>query len=259
VASWPPGYGREIHDRLDSTNAEALRRAVGGERGPTWILAREQTAGRGRRGRAWASPQGAFSASLLLRPPTAPEAALRSFTAALALLDAAATFVPAARLSLKWPNDVLLDGRKLAGILLESQATPDAAVALVIGVGVNLDLPPDASALEEGALAPISLAAAAPEAPPGPEAFLDALAPAFHAWEKRLVAEGFAPVREAWLARAARLGEPVTARLPGREVTGLFETIDPTGALVLATPEGRVTLPAAEVHFPDEPRHAARD
>lgn len=259
MASWPPGYGREIHDRLDSTNAEALRRAARGERGPMWILAREQTAGRGRRGRAWASPAGAFSASVLLRPPTAPEAALRSFTAALALHEAAAAFVPAARLSLKWPNDVLLDGRKLAGILLESQAMPDGSMALVVGVGVNLDMAPDGAALGEGALAPISLAAATPEAPPGAEAFLDTLAPAFHPWEKRLVAEGFAPIREAWLARAARLGEPVTARLPGREVSGVFETIDPTGALVLAAPGGRVTLPAAEVHFPHEPRHAARD
>ena len=259
MASWPPGVGREIHDRLDSTNAEGLRRAALGERGPVWILAREQTAGRGRRGRAWASPEGAFAASLMLRPPTAPEAALRSFTMALALHDAAAAFVPAGRLSLKWPNDVLLDGRKLAGILLESQTAPDGGVALVIGVGVNLALPPDGAALEAGALAPISLAAAAPEAPPTPEAFLDVLAPAFHAWDKRLVAEGFGPVREAWLARAARLGEPIIARLPDREVNGLFETVDPAGALVLATEAGRVTLPAAEVHFPQEPRHASRD
>lgn len=257
MAPWPPAVGREVHAELDSTNAEALRRAARGEPGPLWILAHNQTAARGRRGRRWAMPPGNFAASLLMRPAGRPaEAALRSFAAALALQDAlaAATGRPE-RFALKWPNDVLLDGAKLAGILLEAGGTP---MALALGVGVNLAAAPEAAALELGAMPPVSLRAATGVAI-APEAFLDLLAPAFAAWEARLTAEGFAPLRAAWLTRAARLGEPILARLPGREVAGRFETIDPTGALVLGTPQGRVVLPAAEIHFAAEPAHAARN
>lgn len=257
--AWPDGYGRTILERTDSTNAEALRRAAAGEAGPVWLLARSQTAARGRRGRAWASPEGAFAASLLMRPGGTPgAAALRSFVAALATHDAlAAVAGQPGRLALKWPNDVLLDGRKLAGILLETGGAPGGPMALVIGIGVNLAAAPDAAALEPGATPPTSLAAAGVAI--APEPFLDLLAAAFANWEGRLAAEGFAPVRAAWLARAARLGEPIEARLPGRSVSGRFETIDDSGALVIATAAGRETLPAAEVHFPGEPAHASRD
>jgi BirA family biotin operon repressor/biotin-[acetyl-CoA-carboxylase] ligase len=256
----PAGAGREIHDRLDSTNAEALRRAAAGAPAPLWVLARAQTAARGRRGRPWAMPPGAFAASLLLRPEGRPaEGALRSFVAALGLWEAlaAATGAPE-RFALKWPNDVLLDGGKLAGILLETDAPPGGPLALVVGFGVNLGAAPPAAALEAGALAPVSLRAAT-GVDLAPEALLDRLAPAVARWEARLVTEGFAPVRAAWLDRAARLGAPVLARTPGRVVEGRFETIDATGALVLATASGRVVLPAAEVHFAEEPAHAARD
>lgn len=258
---WPEGVGREVHDALDSTNAEALRRAAAGAAGPLWILARTQTAARGRRGRSWASPAGAFAATLLMRPDGLPaEAALRSFVAALGLSDAlaAATGRPDA-FAVKWPNDVLLHGRKLAGILLETGGPAGGPLTLAIGIGVNLAQAPDPEALEPEATAPASLAGAFGGAP-DPEAFLDLLAPATARWEARLRADGFAPVRAAWLARAARLGAPLRARLPGREIEGVFETIDETGALVLATPGGRATLAAAEIHFPDEtPAHAARD
>jgi BirA family biotin operon repressor/biotin-[acetyl-CoA-carboxylase] ligase len=256
MEGWPPGVGREVHAELDSTNAEALRRAARGEPGPLWMLARNQTAARGRRGRPWAMPPGNFAASLLMRPPGPPaDAALRSFAAALALADAlaAATSRPE-RFALKWPNDVLLDGAKLAGILLEAGGAPPA---LAIGFGVNLAAAPEPETLEPNAVRPVSLRAATGVGIT-PEAFLDLLAPAFARWERRLATEGFVPLRAAWLARAARLGEPVVARLPGREVAGRFETIDETGALVLATARGRVVLPAAEVHFAAEPAHAAR-
>jgi BirA family biotin operon repressor/biotin-[acetyl-CoA-carboxylase] ligase len=255
TGGWPAGVGREIHDRLDSTNAEALRRAGAGAAGPVWILARRQSAARGRRGRAWSAPAGNFGASLLMRPAAEPPA-LRSFVAALGLHEAmlAATGRPEL-FALKWPNDVLLSGRKLAGILLET----GPAETLVIGFGVNLARAPSGAELEPGAVAPVSLREATGLSI-GPEAFLELLAPAVAAWEARLVADGFAPLRAAWLARAARLGEEVTARLPGREITGRFETLDATGALVLATDAGRVTLPAAELHFgTSEARHAAGD
>jgi BirA family biotin operon repressor/biotin-[acetyl-CoA-carboxylase] ligase len=149
--------------------------------------------------------------------------------------------------AMKWPNDVLLGGRKLAGILLET----GHGGTLVVGIGVNLAAAPEAAALEPGATPPASLRGATGIAI-SPEDFLDLLAPAVAAWEARLGAEGFAPLRAAWLARAGRLGEEVTARLPGREIRGRFETVDETGALVLATADGRVALPAAEVFFAAE-------
>ena len=243
MRTWPAGIGREIHDTLDSTNAEALRRAAAGETGPLWILAREQTAARGRRGRAWSAPAGNFGATLLMRPPG--DRALRSFVAALGLHDAMVAVTGRPELfALKWPNDVLLSGGKLAGILLEAVN----GGALAIGIGVNLASAPDPDSLEPGAVPPVSLRGATGLAV-APEDLLDHLAPALAGWEDRLADEGFAPLRAAWLARAIRLGETITARLPDRTLTGRFETIDPTGALVLGTAEGRVILPAAEVTF----------
>lgn len=251
---WPEGFGREVRDSLDSTSAELLRRAANGARGPLWLLAREQTDARGRRGRAWRMPCGNFAASRLTRPGGPPSAlALRSFVAAVGLHDALVAVMKSdAGLSLKWPNDVLLDECKLAGILLETGGAVGQDQALVIGIGVNLATAPAAETLEQGALPPISLRAAR-GLEVSAEAFLDLLAPRIAFWEARLVTEGFAPVRAAWLSRAARIGENVTARLPGRTITGLFETIDPTGALVVATDRGHEILHSAEVHFPTDP------
>jgi BirA family transcriptional regulator, biotin operon repressor / biotin---[acetyl-CoA-carboxylase] ligase len=248
MSDWPDDHRREVHDRLDSTNAEALRR-VAGDPGPLWILARAQTAARGRRGRAWMTGEGDFAATLLMTPPGGPAtAALRSFAAALALREALAELTGAPGLfSLKWPNDVLLSGAKLAGILLETAGPP---LRLAVGFGVNLARAPDPRQLEDIAMTPISLAAATGRTV-APEALLDRLAPAFARWEARLAIEGFAPVRVAWLAHAAGLGGPVTARMPGRTLSGRFETIDATGALVLATAAGPVAVPAAEIHFGD--------
>ncbi len=233
----------EILEVVDSTNAEALRRAEAGVRGPLWLLARRQVAGRGRRGRSWAMPAGNFAATLLMHPDRAP--AQRSFVAALALYDALAQATGRFWLfGLKWPNDVLLSGGKVAGILLEGGANG----ALAIGFGVNLAAAPDPNELEPGALRPTSLALGA-EVCPQPEELLDLLMPAYAAWEARLVGDGFAPIREAWLARATGLGERIVARLPNQTVTGRFETVDAQGALVVQTAEGRVVLPAADVHF----------
>lgn len=249
---WPEGVGREIVEETDSTNAEVLRRAEAGESGPLWLLARRQTAARGRRGRAWMAPEGNFGATLLLRPPGA--LALRSFVAALGLHDAMVRLTGRAELfSLKWPNDVLLSGGKLAGILLESGGHG----TLAVGIGVNLADAPMVEALETGAVPPVSLFGAT-GLRVSPEEMLDALAPAVMRWEERLCDEGFGPVRAAWLARATRIGEEIVARLPGRAVAGRFETVDESGAIVLATAEGRVALPAADIHFAGA-RDAARD
>ncbi|SIN88823.1 BirA family transcriptional regulator, biotin operon repressor / biotin-[acetyl-CoA-carboxylase] ligase [Vannielia litorea] len=219
---------------------------------PTWVLAHRQTGGHGRRGRPWANPRGAFTATLALpRPGTAQAAAQRSFVAALALFDAvvAVTGRPDG-LSLKWPNDVLLNGGKLAGILLESlgprrDGTLDG---LLIGIGVNLIEPPVAGEVEEGAVRPVALAEET-GVQVTPEEFLDALAPAYARHEQAFTAQGFGPIRRAWLDRAARLGQTITARLPGEAVTGTFKTIDEMGYLQLQTDTGLRGIAAAEVFF----------
>ena len=216
--------------------------------GPAWILTHDQYDGRGRRGRAWAMPPGNFAASLALRPTgSAAEVALYSFVACLALHDALASVGgPSARLALKWPNDVLLNGGKVAGILLESTGQGGAVSALAIGIGVNLAAAPPAD--PGAAFVPVSLLGETAIAVP-PEDFLDLLAPAFAHWETRLKAEGFAPLRAAYLARAARLGETITARTGTAEWTGRFEGIDDGGALILVTAAGRQLIPAADVFF----------
>jgi BirA family biotin operon repressor/biotin-[acetyl-CoA-carboxylase] ligase len=162
--------------------AEAARRAPGLS-APTWICALEQTAARGRRGRPWAMPPGNFAASLVMRPEgTAAQVALRSFVAALALRDALAevTRRPEA-LALKWPNDVLLNGGKVAGILLESAGAAGRIDTLVIGIGVNLATAPNAADLELGAVAPVSVAGETGVSVT-PEVFLDHLAAAYDHW-----------------------------------------------------------------------------
>ncbi len=243
---WPQAYARHVLDTVDSTNSAAQRLASGLTQ-PTWIMARRQTAARGRRGRAWISPEGNFAASLVMRPVGEPaQAAQRSFVAALALADALADLCgPGATLTLKWPNDVLLNGGKVAGILLESagQGGP-----LVIGIGVNLAHAPPPDAVEPGALTPVSVRGETGLAIL-PDDLLDHLAAAFARYEDRFVTWGFAPVRTAWLARAARLGQRITARTVGEEVVGTFETLGDDGSLVLVTATGRRSIPAADIYF----------
>ena len=246
---WPEGVGRRLLETVDSTNAEAFRLAPL-MAGPCWIMGAEQTAGRGRRARAWASPRGNFHGTLLLHPGEgAAEVALRSFAAALALREAfvAVTGLGAA-FTLKWPNDVLLNGGKVAGILLESSGAGQGVAHLAIGIGVNLIAAPDPAQVEAGAVTPVSLLSET-GVRVTPEAFLDLLAPAYARWEAVFVAEGFAPLRAEWLSHAARLGEVIRARTGAETREGIFETIDDSGALILRQPRGPVAIPAAEVFF----------
>jgi len=243
------GAGRIVLPEIDSTNAEGFRRAVHLDR-PTWILAGLQTAGRGRRARPWSSPLGNFHGTLVLKPADPPETvALRSFAAALALREAcvALTGLPAS-FTLKWPNDVLLNGGKLAGILLESAGLGGPNPVLCIGIGVNLIAAPDPALVEPGAVLPVSLLQET-GLRLAPEAFLDALAPAYARWESTFQTEGFAPLRAEWLAHAARLGQPIRARTGQDTREGIFETIDPSGNLILRMVNGTVAIPAAEVFF----------
>ncbi len=249
TTDWPAGYGRRVLPRIDSTNAEAARIAPH-LRGPEWILALEQSAARGRRGRRWVSPQGNFAATLVLHPTESPDrVALRSFVAALALYDALVALTGRSEgFALKWPNDLLLNGGKLAGILLESTGSGGQISHCAIGIGVNLQEAPPAEQLEVGALRPVALLAETGLATT-PEAFLDLLAPAYARLEAQFATYGFAPIREAWLNRAARLGEVITARTARDTLTGTFETVDAAGNLVLSTAQSRVAIPAAEIFF----------
>lgn len=233
---------------IDSTSSEAFRRAEAEEAGGLWIVAERQTKGRGRRNRAWTSEPGNLYASVLLRPPvSAMRAGELSFVAAIALFDAVAAVAPVlmGSLSLKWPNDLLVSGRKVSGILLESNAAAQTPLdAVVIGFGVNCATHP------EGADYPVT-DLAREGAPVTPSGLFDALTVAFSAtYESWALGEGFSAIRSAWLDRAAGLGEAITVRLPGREISGTFEALDRDGALMLREGDGALRhIAAGEVFF----------
>jgi BirA family biotin operon repressor/biotin-[acetyl-CoA-carboxylase] ligase len=230
------------HDDVDSTNTEALRLARAGERGPLWITARRQSAGRGRRGRSWVSEPGNLLASLLLSDP----GPIRnwphlSLVASLALHDAVAERAPQlkSRLALKWPNDLLLAGAKFAGILIEAEG---AAGSVAIGIGVNCAAHPDQTEYPATDLATEGATVSAASL----FTFLSIkMVGRLAQWNH---GEGFPTIRTDWLARAAGLGGKVRVRLSDREVVGRFETIDETGCLVLTiAEEGKMTIAAGDV------------
>jgi BirA family transcriptional regulator, biotin operon repressor / biotin---[acetyl-CoA-carboxylase] ligase len=244
--SLPAGYRLHQYDTIGSTNDEAKRLARGGAPEGTLVWAGEQTAGRGRRGRHWASPPGNLYLSLVLRPGGAPSrAAQLGFVAALGLgdaLDGLAALGP--RLRYKWPNDLLLDGRKLAGILLESETAASGAVDfVVIGTGVNLLSHPETSEYPATCLAEWGSATVSPAA------LLQAFVREFDPWLARWREEGFAPLREAWLARASGIGEDIRVRLERMTLTGRFVDLDEDGALLLDGAEGPRRIAAGDV-FP---------
>ncbi|PCJ71210.1 MAG: biotin--[acetyl-CoA-carboxylase] ligase [Rhodobiaceae bacterium] len=246
----PLGYDLRRHVEIDSTNEEARRLANAGEPGPVWIVTERQTAGRGRRGRTWVSPAGNLMCTLLLRPACSPaKAGELSFVAGLALHDATSALVSAdvaAKVALKWPNDLLIDGKKASGILLESESDGKADVAwLAIGIGLNLAHHP-----EDTPYPATCLKAQTGDAPSIEDA-LTALAVAFEHWFAVWQApEGFAAVRQAWLERARGLGETITVRLSNEVLEGIFEGIAPEGALQLRLGGGTVRLiSAGDVFF----------
>ncbi len=224
-------------EELGSTNAHALELARGGEGGPLWITAQRQTRGRGRRGNRWVSPAGNLHASLLLIDPSpVRQAAELSFVAALAVHDAVSELAAALepRLKLKWPNDVLISGAKVAGILIEAENVGGERLAIVTGIGVNCASHPDGTEFPATDLAACSAFVTA-------EAMFTALSSAMQRrlrlWDR---GRSFAAIRADWIARAAGLGAPVRVRLPTRELAGVFERLDDAGRLVLRSPDGRL-------------------
>ncbi|HEY1505540.1 MAG TPA: biotin--[acetyl-CoA-carboxylase] ligase [Stellaceae bacterium] len=244
-ATLPSFYRLVGHERIASTSDEAKHLAAEGAPAGTLVWARVQMAGRGRQGRTWISPAGNFYASLILRPsvPIATAAQL-GFVAALAVADACTALVPQAPVSLKWPNDVLLARRKLAGLLLESQSRSDGTLDwLVLGIGINLATYPVEVEYPATALA-------ATGADVNAETMLGALAASFLAWYERWrEGAGFATIRAEWLARAQGLNQPIRVRLAVGTREGVFAGLDTDGALLLDTGAGRQRIAAGEV-FP---------
>jgi BirA family biotin operon repressor/biotin-[acetyl-CoA-carboxylase] ligase len=238
----PPGWQLVHRACVDSTNARAIALANDGAAHGTIVIADEQRAGRGRHGRGWDSPPGNLYASVVLRP-SAPVAQWPEigFVAGLALAEAVTSVAPGldTDIRLKWPNDLLLRGQKLAGLLLESTGQG----ALVVGSGVNLASAPGDPARPATALAAHGIAAT-------PWEVLEVYATGLEAGLDRWAAGGFAAIRPLWLDRAGGLGQPIRVRLPQRELSGTFADLDPHGALVLALPDGsRRTITAGDV-FP---------
>ena len=230
LLTWP------IHrfDEIDSTNSEARRRAEQGDFGPCWLSASRQSAGRGRLGRSWDSPTGNLSATALFRFQAKPaEAALACFSGGLAVIDAArAAGVETSRLRLKWPNDVLNGDAKLAGVLIETGASP-GGLWMAAGFGVNIATAP---------LRPDRTTACLAQLPGGASLtairYLSLLDIAFRTRLARLAEEGFAPTRADWLANAAFMGERVELTPSTGRIVGMMRDLAPDGALVLELADG---------------------
>lgn len=233
----PQGFRRQSYDSLSSTSAKAFELARAGEGNGLWVTAAEQTEGRGRRGRSWSTESGNLAASLLLIDPSRPPvAATISFVAGVALHQAVVDIAGppvAERIALKWPNDLLLDRRKVSGILVEGEKLAGDRFAVVVGIGANCVAHPEIA----GAIPATDFAAG------GIRIAMDAL---FARLAQRIAEEiavwdggrGFAATRTAWLARCGGLGEAIRVNLPGRVIDGRFDNIDDAGRLILINASG---------------------
>ncbi|WP_181701859.1 biotin--[acetyl-CoA-carboxylase] ligase [Chthonobacter albigriseus] len=242
----PPGYRVTVLDEVGSTNAVAFERAEAGEPAGLWIVGRRQTAGRGRQGRAWVSETGNLYSSLLLRDPVAPERLGElPLVIAVSVHDAVADVLPPparAGLQIKWPNDVLYEGSKIAGILIEGAVSRQGRV-VVVGIGINCRHHPDPAAYTATNLAALGY-------PTEPDILFERLAARVATRLEQWRDSPFAVLREAWIARARGIGESITVRLPNRTVHGRFETLDEAGRLVLRLDDGRrETISAGDVFF----------
>lgn len=238
----------ETFDEIDSTLLEARRRAERGELQPVWLIAKTQTAGRGRRGRAWASLDGNLLATYLAaadRPPG--EIALLGFAIGVAIAEAFDSYLGAGRATLKWPNDVLIDGAKASGILIDSGAGasgPWAAMAF----GVNLAAAPEG--IDQPTICLRQLLP--PDAPtPTPLAFLARMRPRLEALDAQVRTHGFSPLRQAWLSRAHGLGQQARVAQGGETLEGRVVGLSERGELELDTAEGRRLVSAGDVYFPN--------
>jgi BirA family biotin operon repressor/biotin-[acetyl-CoA-carboxylase] ligase len=255
LAAQSAGHRLCAFDSIGSTNAEALIRARDGETGPIWFVTTEQTAGRGRRHRPWIAPRGNLASSMLEVLDVAPAtAATLGFAAGLALetaLRKASVEIflrsPGAdetNYRLKWPNDVLAGGQKLAGILLEAETLPDQRLAVVVGIGSNVVAAPEGTPYPATSLKALGVSISA-------EALFRELSDAWAEfrgiWDN---GRGFGEIRRLWLQCAVGLGEPVAIKSGATTVEGIFDTVDDSGCLIVRTTAGkRVPISAGDVYF----------
>lgn len=233
----------ETYDSVGSTQDILKEQAMSGAAEGVVIQGLEQRSGRGRHGNHWISPKGNLYLSILLRPDCSPERAGQlAFVLALAVGETV-QFCLAPELqqnvTLKWPNDILFNGLKVSGILLETNIKTNVVDAVFVGVGMNVLAPPD------GHVGLRDVCDTVPSIDTCRDVLLDKLAWWYGAWQQK----GFAPVRAAWLKQAHGLGQQVTARMPQSQESGIFEGIDGNGALILKQANGITTIQAAEVHF----------
>ncbi|MAU42049.1 MAG: biotin--[acetyl-CoA-carboxylase] ligase [Kordiimonas sp.] len=243
----PEGYILQAFSRLDSTNQEAYRQAEAGAISHQWIMAAEQTSGRGRRGREWVSQTGNLYCSLMLRLPYGLQKTSElSFVTALAVADTVRALLPKeveVPVHCKWPNDVLISGEKVAGILMETAATVDVPAWVVIGIGINLKSFPADTPFPATAIRVHS------QIEPARSYAMEVLAHNMDGWIGKWQTMGFNVIRRAWLSRAAGLGEEITVRLPTETLKGCFVELDPDGALVLQMLSGRRKITAGDIFF----------
>jgi BirA family transcriptional regulator, biotin operon repressor / biotin---[acetyl-CoA-carboxylase] ligase len=249
------GYGLAAFDQIGSTNAEAMSRARDGERGPMWFVTTEQTAGRGRRQRPWVAPRGNLASSILEVIDVSPAvAATLGFAAGLSLESALQKLSIEANVrragteplkyALKWPNDVLAERQKLAGILLEAEAVVGNRLAVVVGIGTNVIAAPEGTPTPATSLAALGVQIGAEELF---AALSDAWVEFRGIWDN---GRGFAEIRRLWLARAFGLGERVAIRTGSATVEGTFDTIDESGCLIVRNADGkRAAVTAGEGYF----------
>lgn len=236
-------------ESVGSTNDEARRLGEAGSPHFTVVWALEQTQGRGRLGRKWQSPRGNLYCSILLRPTHCPAARVAEigFLTVLSMCEAIKALAPGAQLACKWPNDLLLNGRKLAGFLPESAGHGGMIDFVVVGSGVNIARPPETSEMAGGLLAPAALAEVSHA---GIEDVLQAYCERLVSWYDRWEREGFTPVRAAWLGHAHGLNGPVAVTMGTERLEGRFVGMDADGALLLDVPQGpRRRVLAGDVAF----------
>lgn len=249
------GYRLAAFDKTGSTNVEAMAGAREGERGPMWFVTTEQTAGRGRRNRPWIAPRGNLASSILEVMDVAPAvAATLGFAAGLAAGTAlrqvsaeAAQGAPGLsppNFSLKWPNDVLANGQKIVGINLEAEAAADGLLAVVVGIGTNVVAAPEGTPTPATSLKALGVEVSAERLF---TALSDSWAECRTIWDR---GRGFGEIRRRWLALAAGLGQPVAVDTGSAMVSGIFDTIDDTGCMIVRTSAGNlVPISAGDVYF----------
>ena len=254
TAALERGYRLSHHTSIGSTNQEALELARSGEPGPIWVVADVQTRGRGRTGRDWSSPGGNLYATLLLTDPCEARVMPQlGFVAGVALARALRAIAgPDRGLALKWPNDILCDGAKLAGVLVEATSTPEGVLSPVLGFGVNCASHPSDLAYPATHLAAVmgaggtrdllftTLSASVPEV-------LDL-------WDR---GAGFAAIRAEWLRHALPVGSALAVTRPDGRYRGKFKTVDSDGRLILDMDCGVLTVEAGDVFLADHDMTAA--